>query len=99
MTIRTDKDTPPPVMPEPDAHGRAALLLAEGTLHALVETSTLSCAEAVDIVRTAIEVRREAPAPDVSEQRRRGVLELLSRIRTSLETDLAATRPDTGLDR
>lgn len=99
MTIRTNKDPTPSVLPEPDAHGRAALLLAESTLHALVERSTLSCAEAVDIVRTAIEVRQEAPAAEVFEQRRLGSLELLSRIRTSLDVDLAATRPDAGMDR
>lgn len=35
-----------PAAIDPDAHGRAALLLAESLVHALVENATLTTAEA-----------------------------------------------------
>ena len=45
--------------PEPDAHGQAALVLAESTLHLLVETGVLTRGQAVDAVQTAGSVKRE----------------------------------------
>ena len=73
---------------EPDAHGQAALMLAESTLHALVETSTLTLAEAVAVVRTAAEVKRDvATQAGESEKRMLESLALLSRIQSSLEAD------------
>lgn len=45
--------------PEPDAHGQAALLLAESILHALVETNTLSRADAISVIETTCEVKIE----------------------------------------
>ncbi|MDZ4138037.1 hypothetical protein ABIE62_002745 [Porphyrobacter sp. MBR-155] len=44
---------------EPDAHGQAALLLAESILHALVETKTLSLAAALSVIQTTCEVKIE----------------------------------------
>ena len=44
---------------EPDAHGQAALLLAESILHALVESRTLSHEGALSIIRTSCEVKTE----------------------------------------
>ena len=45
--------------PEPDAHGQAALLLAESILHALVETNTLSADQALSVIDTTCEVKVE----------------------------------------
>ena len=74
--------------PEPDAHGQAALLLAEATLHALVETRALSNSQAVAVVRTASEVKVEV-ADEIGESdgRMRQSINLLSRIEQSLMTD------------
>jgi hypothetical protein len=44
---------------EPDAHGQAALLLAESILHALVETKTLSVAGALSVIQTTCDVKIE----------------------------------------
>lgn len=55
---------PVPVGPrlEPDAHGQAALLLAESILHALVETGTLSNGGALSVIQTTCEVKAEVAA-------------------------------------
>ena len=42
--------------PEPDAHGQAALMLAESTLHSLIEIGALSVQQAVEVVSTALEL-------------------------------------------
>jgi hypothetical protein len=74
---------------EPDAHGQAALLLAESTLHALVENATFSPAEAVDVLRTAAEVKVElATVTGESKGRMQASLDLLALITTSFESDL-----------
>lgn len=72
---------------QPDAFGQAALLLAESTLHALVEARVLTCEQAVEAVRTAVEVKAELTedvddAPDLS----RRSLALLERIEQSMAT-------------
>lgn len=73
---------------EPDAHGQAALLLAESTLHALVENSTLTNAAAIDVVRVAAEVKVEvAEATHESAGRMQASLALLSLIEASFESD------------
>ena len=71
---------------EPDAHGQAALLLAESILHALVESHTLTTVEAVAVVRTAAEVKVEV-ALESSESKERMIesLNLLSAITKSFE--------------
>jgi hypothetical protein len=73
---------------EPDAHGQAALLLAESILHALVESATLSNPEAIEIVKMAAEVKVEvATEAGESVGRMNESLELLSRITASFKTD------------
>lgn len=73
---------------EPDAHGQAALLLAESILHALVDSGTLSNAEAIAVVRTAAEVKLEvATADGESKGRMNESLDLLARMATSFEAD------------
>lgn len=59
-----------PATTEPDAHGQAALLLAESVLHPLVENRTLTPAEAVDAIRTAAEVKVEAAVAAGESERR-----------------------------
>lgn len=81
---------------EPDAHGQAALLLAESILHALVDTSVLTNAEAVDVVTNATDVKREvATAAGESTGRMQQSLDLLARMTASFETDGAVKRPAT----
>lgn len=82
---------------EPDAHGQAALLLAESTLHALVDSSTLTNAEAIILVRTAAEVKLEvATAAGESKGRMNESLDLLARMATSFEADepVATRKPE-----
>ncbi|MBC9032136.1 hypothetical protein IAG41_07015 [Sphingomonas sp. JC676] len=79
---------PVPLILEPDAHGQAALLLAESILHALVENSVLSVAEAIAVVETAAEVKVEvATLAGESKDRMQASLDLLTRIGQSFETD------------
>ena len=74
---------------EPDAHGQAALMLAESMLHALVETATITAEEAISIIRTAQEVKAEvAKLAGESRGRMEESLELLNRTSISLESDL-----------
>ncbi len=55
------------MLPPPDAHGHAALLLVESLLHRLVERSVISTDEAIDILETADSVQVEiAEAADVA---------------------------------
>jgi len=80
---------PPPPTGEPDAHGQAALMLAESILHSLVEVGTLTIQQALDVVSSAQEVKTEvAKRAGESESRMKESLALLDRISTSLETDL-----------
>lgn len=73
---------------EPDAHGQAALLLAESTLHMLVEAKALTVAQAVSAVQTAAEVKEEvATLAGESHERIQASLDLLHRIGASLAAD------------
>ena len=54
-----DNDTTMPTLPMPDAHGHAALLLAESLIHGLIERSILSVADVIDIIETAQSVQAE----------------------------------------
>lgn len=73
---------------EPDAHGQAALLLAESILHALIEHSTLTNVEAMAVVQSAAEVKVEvATLSGESRQRMEESLALLHRIRSSIGID------------
>lgn len=78
---------PPLPTGEPDAHGQAALVLTESILHALVETRTMTAAQALGVVRSAEEIKTEvATLSGESETRMHESLELLKRIGLSLET-------------
>jgi hypothetical protein len=73
---------------EPDAHGQAALMLAESILHALIDTSTLSLDGALAVVRVAQEAKTEvAIASHESCARMEQSLALLDQIAISLGTD------------
>ena len=69
---------------EPDAHGQAALLLAESILHALVEARVLTAAQAISVVATASEVKTEvATLAGESSARMHASLRLLAAIEKS----------------
>ena len=53
---------PFPANIEPDAHGQAALLLAESMLHTLLARGVVTLEEAVEVVQTAAEVKVEVAA-------------------------------------
>jgi hypothetical protein len=77
-----------PATMEPDAHGQAALLLAESLIHTLVENATLTNVEAVDVIRIAAEVKVEvAVAAHETKGRMQESLALLSKMASSFETD------------
>lgn len=79
----------PPPTDEPDAHGQAALILAECILHALVDVGAISTQQALDVVQSAEEIKTEIAAlSGESETRMHESLELLKRIAMSFETDL-----------
>ena len=81
-------DLPPP-SGEPDAHGQAALILAESILHALVETKILTTQQALDVVHSAEEIKAEVAAlSSESNTRMHESLELLKRIGYSIEKDI-----------
>jgi len=76
---------------EPDAHGQAALLLAESTLHMLIEVGVLNNAQAFDVVRTAAEVKLQvAHATGESAKRMQQSLTLLERISETFRSDETA---------
>jgi hypothetical protein len=78
----------PPPAGEPDAHGQAALILAEAMLHALVDMKTMTTQQALDIVSSAEEIKTEVAAlSGESETRMHESLELLKRIGISIERD------------
>lgn len=73
---------------EPDAHGQAALLLAESILHALVETQTLTVEAALSIIETTCEVKVEvAEQAGESRGRMQESLALLQAISASFAVD------------
>jgi hypothetical protein len=73
---------------EPDAHGQAALLLAESILHALVEASALSGEQALSVISTACDVKVEvATLAGESHARMQQSLDLLARIAKTFKID------------
>ena len=58
-TNDNDSVMPGEILPLPDAHGHAALLLVESLIHGLCEKSSLSIGEAVRIVERAADVQSE----------------------------------------
>lgn len=76
------------VVDEPDAHGQAALLLAESILHVLVEKKTLSNDDALGVIQSTCEVKIEvAIAAGESRGRMEESLELLRVIHQSFDSD------------
>lgn len=74
---------------EPDAHGQAALLLAESIIHTLIEAKILTATEAVATVQMAAEVKVEvAELAGESRERMEASLFLLETIAASFETDI-----------
>lgn len=79
---------PSPAIVEPDAHGQAALLLAESILHTLLARGVVTLDEAIGVVRTAAEVKADvATAAGESSERMQASLDLLERIRRSFAAD------------
>lgn len=77
---------------EPDAHGRAALLLVESLIHALIEKSVLTVGEAVEVLEIAVEVNTEIAADqEGTSAMTLKSLHLLEVIGRSLRTDLAGS--------
>lgn len=73
---------------EPDAHGQAALLLAESILHALVETEAFTVDQALSVLNTTCEVKIEvAEQAGESQQRMLASLALLRAISASFSAD------------
>jgi hypothetical protein len=73
---------------EPDAHGQAALLLAESLIHMLVDIRILSLGQAVEVLQIAAEVKIEvAAAAGESKARMNESLALLEKISNSFECD------------
>ena len=73
---------------EPDAHGQAALLLTESLIHTLIENAAMSNQDAIQVVRSAAEVKVEvATAAGESNKRMKESLKLLDQMRRSLESD------------
>lgn len=73
---------------EPDAHGQAALLLAESILHALVESKTLTLDAALSVIETTCEVKVEvAEQAGESKGRMEASLALLQAISASFAVD------------
>ena len=73
---------------EPDAHGQAALLLAESLIHMLVDIRILSLGQAVEVLQIAAEVKIEvAAAAGESKARMNESLALLEKISNSFEYD------------
>ena len=82
---------------EPDAHGQAALLVTESLIHMLVESATLSSAEARQVIETAREVKVQvAEATGESHGRMQASLDLLSVIGESFETDAKGASGERG---
>lgn len=74
---------------QPDAHGHAALLLAESTLHVLIENGSMTTLQALAAVQSAASVKAEiANDDDKSAKQEDESRILLSRIAASLKSDL-----------
>jgi len=78
-------------LPEPDAHGQAAMLLVESLIHGLIARSVISVADAVEIVEIAADVKADIGAEigDTPATLRRS-LTMLEAIGKSLSLDIPA---------
>jgi hypothetical protein len=71
-----------------EPYGHAALLLAESLIHGMIANSSLTVAQAIEIVEIAAEVKQDA-ADDVGDTpATRQSLRLLNSISASLKHDL-----------
>lgn len=77
------------VVAESDAYGKAALMLAECTLHTLIEVGAITVRDAIDVVETAAELNQELleVSPETRATREK-TLALLKAVSISLKTDL-----------
>ncbi len=72
----------------PEPYGHAALLLVESLIHGMIANSSLTVAQAIEIVEIAAEVKQDA-ANDVGDTpAARQSLRLLNSISASLKHDL-----------
>jgi hypothetical protein len=86
--VPVDDGSELPAVREPDAHGQAALLLTESLIHTLVENSAITNDQAIEVIRTAAEVKVEvATAAHESNGRMQESLALLSKMASSFESD------------
>jgi len=76
--------------PEPDAHGQAAMLLAESLIHGLVARDIITVGDAVEIVAAATEVNEQVGV-DIGDSPAtlQRSLALLRAIQSSLAMDMA----------
>ena len=92
MTNSANENSGPsktPMALEADAHGQAALMLAESTLHALIESGTFTVKQALSVVSTAQEIKVEfAHLAGESNGRMQESLDLLTTIAGSMENEL-----------
>ncbi|WP_174298499.1 hypothetical protein [Sphingomonas bacterium] len=80
--------TPPTLKSDPqgDPHGRAALVLMDSLIHALVDGGTLTDEQAVDIVVDAATVQAETEYKEQDAERLHDSLMMLDRIVAGLRT-------------
>lgn len=95
MTDNVNDNHPYPAgarLPEPDAHGQAAMLLVESLIHGLIDRSLITVADAIDVVEVAAEVKADVAAElgDSPETMRRS-LGMLAAISDSLKLETVAT--------
>lgn len=85
--MTNDNDSYPAAarVPEPDAHGQAAMLLVESLIFGLIEREAISVADAIEIVEAAAEVKADIAA-DLGEspETERRSLNLITAISDSL---------------
>ncbi|WBO24430.1 hypothetical protein [Sphingomonas abietis] len=79
-----------PSLPKgPDAHGQAALMLAESMLHTLVDARAITLQDALSIVQTAVDTKVEVGKDSNGQSATMAEsLNILGRIATSFEADL-----------
>ena len=78
-----------PLPQKPDAHGEAALLLAESLLHGLIARAIVPVAEAIEMVEIAIDAKLQIDDDGAHVARgSRDALRLLGEIKLSLELDV-----------
>lgn len=69
-----------------DPHGRAALVLVDSLIHALVEEGTLTGEQAIEVVHDAATVQAETDYREQDAERLHDSLAMLEQIAASLQT-------------